>query len=73
MPRSVRRATNVTLPEPEARALAINVSQASERGLVAEVTAACARRWQSDNRAAMNAWNRHIEDHGLPLAEYRTF
>ena len=76
MPRSARRATNVTLPEPlltEARTLGINVSQACERGLAAEVTAARARRWQAENRAAIEAWNRHVEEHGLPLAEYRTF
>ncbi len=71
-----RRPTNVTLPENlvhEARALGINVSQACERGLLAEVGAAMARRWQEDNRAAIDAWNGHVDRHGIPLAEFRSF
>ena len=71
-----RRATNVTLPEPllrEAREMGINVSQACERGLSAEVAATRARRWLEENRAAMDAWNDHVERHGLPLAEFRQF
>ena len=69
-----RRATNITLPEPllaEARTLGINISQACEHGLAAEVATAKAQRWQSENRKAINAWNRHVEDHGLPLSQYR--
>lgn len=71
-----RRATNVTLPDAllrEARDLNINVSQACERGLVAEVTDARARRWLQENRAAMEGWNAHVEQHGLPLSEFRRF
>lgn len=71
-----RRPTNVTLPEnlvQEARALDINVSQACERGLLAEVGAAKARRWQEDNRAAIDAWNGHVDRHGIPLTEFRSF
>lgn len=71
-----RRATNVTLPEPllrEAREFGINLSQACERGLVAEVAAARRQRWLQENLQAMNAWNDHVATHGLPLAAYRTF
>ena len=71
-----RRPTNVTLPESlvrEARALDINVSQACERGLLAEVGAAKARRWQHENQAAIDAWNDHVDRHGGPLAEFRSF
>jgi len=71
-----RRAANVTLPEGlvrEAKALGINLSQACERGLAAEVARARARAWQAENRAAMEAWNDHVERNGLPLAEYRQF
>ncbi len=73
---SNRRAANVTLPVPllqAARALKINVSQACERGLVAEVAKARTEQWLRDNRAAMDAWNAHVEEHGLPLAQYRQF
>ena len=57
----------------EARELDINVSQACERGLAAEVGAAKAQRWLGENRAAMEAWNEYVEQHGLPLAEFRQF
>ena len=76
IPTPARRATNVTLPEPllhEARELGINISQACERGLSAEVTRTRADRWLEENRAAMDAWNDHVERHGLPLAEFRQF
>lgn len=71
-----RRATNVTLPETllqEARALGINLSQACERGLAAAVAATREQHWLDENRAAMDAWNAHVAEHGLPLAAYRQF
>jgi antitoxin CcdA len=71
---SPRRATNVTLPEAllrEARALDINLSQACERGLVAEVASTRRRRWIEENRAAMEAWNEHVAARGLPLPAER--
>ena len=71
-----RRATNVTLPEVllrEARGLGINVSQACERGLAAEVAALRRRCWLEENGAAMQAWNEHVDGHGLPLAAHRPF
>jgi antitoxin CcdA len=71
-----RHATNVTLPEDllhAARALNINVSQACERGLAAEISAVKAQRWLVGNRTAITAWNAHVEQHGLPLAEFRQF
>lgn len=71
-----RRATNITLPEAllrEAKALKVNMSQACERGLAAEVARARQEAWLVENRAAMEAWNEHVEQHGLPLAEYRQF
>jgi len=73
---SPRRATNVTLPEEllrAARDLGINLSQACERGLAAEVATARRHRWLAENRAAMQAWNDHVAAHGLPLADYRQF
>ena len=71
-----RRATNVTLPETllqDARELGINLSQACERGLAAAVTDVRRQRWLQQNRAAIEAWNGHVEEHGLPLAAYRQF
>ncbi len=71
-----RRATNVTLPETllqDARAMGINLSQACERGLAAEVADVRRRQWLEDNRDAMRAWNDHAAEHGLPLDACRQF
>lgn len=71
-----RRPTNVTLAEPllaEARALGVNLSQACERGLTAAVAEAKAQQWLAENRPAIAAWNEYVEQHGLPLAEFRQF
>ena len=73
---SSRRATNVTLPAAllhDARSLGINLSQACEQGLAAAVSEARRQRWLDENRAAIQAWNEHVEMHGLPLAAYRQF
>lgn len=51
-----RRATNVTLPDAllrEARALGINLSQACERGLTAEVAAMRRVHWLEQNHDAV--------------------
>ncbi|OYQ37139.1 post-segregation antitoxin CcdA [Niveispirillum lacus] len=72
----VRQRTNVTLPEAllrEARQLNINLSQACERGLSAAVLEMKAAQWQQENQAAIEAWNAHVEEKGLPLAENRQF
>ncbi len=69
-----RWAIKITLPETvlrDACALGINLSQACERGLAAEVAAARRQRWLSENREAMQAWNEHVARTGLPLAAYR--
>lgn len=73
---SPRRPTNVTLPETllrDAREMGINLSQACERGLAAEVADARRQRWLEENREAMAAWNDHVAEHGLPLAAFRQF
>jgi antitoxin CcdA len=71
-----RRATNVSLPAElvrEARALGVSVSQAAEAGLRAEIAQIRARRWREENKAAIEAWNTYVEEHGVPLAEFRQF
>ena len=72
----VRKATNVTLPETlvkDARELGINVSQACEKGLAAAVSEARGAAWLRENKAALEAWNAYVEEHGIPLEEYRQF
>ena len=71
-----RRPTNVTLPEAllrEARDLGINLSQACERGLAAEVAALRRHRWLEQNREAIDGYNEHVARHGLPLGTFRQF
>ena len=72
----MRRATNVTLPESlvrDARELSVNVSQACERGLAGAVRQARADKWLRENQAGIDEWNAYVEEHGIPLAEYRQF
>jgi len=71
-----RGATNVTLPEAllrEAKEMGINLSQACERGLAAEVAKARRRRWLEENQEAMDAWNGYAAGHGLPPDDFRQF
>ena len=71
-----RRPTNITLPDAllrEARSLGINLSQACEQGLTAEVGSVRRQRWLEENRAAIDEWNDYVAEHGLPLADYRQF
>ena len=73
---ATRRATNITLPVDvlaEARALGLNVSQACEQGLKAEIAKSRAARWREENRDALTSSNDYVERHGLPLAEFRQF
>ncbi len=57
----------------EARRLNINISKACEQGLEREVAKTRAEQWQEENRGAIEYWNAWVEEHGLPLAEYRQF
>ncbi len=72
----MRRATNVTLPEgllKDARSLGINLSQACERGVLAEIADVRRRRWLDENKDAFSAWNDYVADQGLPLDRFRQF
>lgn len=71
-----RRPTNVSLDArlvEDAKELGINVSRASEEGVAREVKAERERRFKAENREAIEAYNRYIAEHGLPLERYRTF
>ena len=37
------------------------------------MTREAAQAWQQENQAAIEAWNAHVEEQGVPLAEYRQF
>lgn len=57
----------------EARALGINISQASSQGLESAVAQARAERWLEENKAALEAWNKFVDEHDLPLRALRQF
>ncbi len=71
-----KKATNVSLSAElveEAKRLEINVSEACQSGLAAEVKKAREAAWKEENRAAIEASNEYVRKHGLPLAKYRQF
>ena len=71
-----KKATNVSLSAElvdEAKRLDINVSEACQSGLAAEVKKAREAAWKEENRAAIEWWNDYIRENGLPLAKYRQF
>lgn len=71
-----RKSTNISLPADvvrEAKALGVNISRASEKGVVAEIAAKRRERWLAENRPKIEAWNKWVDTNGLPLAEYRQF
>lgn len=71
-----RKATNVSINEAllsEAKALKINVSKAAEAGLIVALAEKRSELWLEENRAALDSSNSYVEQHGLPLAQYRGF
>ena len=73
---AVRRPTNVTLPADlldEAHALGLDVSQACEGDLKAEIARHRAAQWLVENRDALISSNDYVERNGLPLARFRQF
>jgi antitoxin CcdA len=73
---SLKRATNISLDSEMiamAKELGINVSQACERGLAAELKKVREAKWLEENMGAIESWNAWVEKNGLPLAQYRQF
>ena len=57
----------------DAKGLDVNISRAAEAGIAEAVAAEKARLWKIENRAAIEAWNAYIDQHGIPLEESRQF
>lgn len=71
-----KKATNVSLNAElveEAKKLGINVSDACQSGLAAEVKKARDATWKEENRAAIESWNEYIRKNGMPYDKYRQF
>ena len=73
---SRKRAVNVTVDEQvlaEAKQLGLNLSQVLEDELRKRVTEEKTRRWQEENREAIEAHNRFIEKYGIFGEEFRSW
>lgn len=71
-----KKATNLSIRADlveEARALGINLSRTLETALTAEIKKANEKQWLEDNKAAIEAYNRHIERDGLWCDGLRLF
>lgn len=75
--RRVRKApTNLSLRidlVERAKALDLNLSEVVEAALEQAIVAAEQARWLAENEAAIEYYNKFIEEHGVFGAEYRDF
>ncbi len=73
---TAKQAANLTMRAElleEARARKINLAQTLETALAAELKKQREAEWLEQNKAAIEAYNRHVEKHGLFSDRYRTF
>ncbi|CAD5109213.1 type II toxin-antitoxin system CcdA family antitoxin [Zestomonas carbonaria] len=71
-----KKATNLSLNSDllkKARELDINLSAVLEEALANEVKERLARRWLEQNRQAIDAYNRHVEEQGVFSDGLRSF
>lgn len=71
-----KKATNLSINSDllaKTRALNINLSATLEQALKAELAKTAAELWQTENRAAIRAYNDFVDDNGCFSDEYRTF
>ncbi len=55
----------------QAKELKVNVSQVLEVALASQVKRLREAQWLEDNREAIDAYNRHVEENGLPFEPVR--
>ncbi|MEI9852987.1 MAG: type II toxin-antitoxin system CcdA family antitoxin [Sphingomonas sp.] len=71
-----RKAVNLSLDTgvvAAARDAGLNLSQVCEAALRDASKKQREHAWQEENREAIEAWNAWVEEHGIPLAEFRQF
>ncbi|HTQ77964.1 MAG TPA: type II toxin-antitoxin system CcdA family antitoxin [Burkholderiales bacterium] len=74
--RSRKRATNLSVDErllARARRLNLNLSQVFEAGLSEAIRREEREAWLRKNRAALEAYNQHVERHGVFSDGLRSF
>ena len=67
-PKSLRKAVNLSASKElldEARKLGVNLSRLFEEALAARLRESRMRRWQEENREAIEAFSRYIERNGI--------
>ncbi|MBU6199596.1 MAG: type II toxin-antitoxin system CcdA family antitoxin [Xanthomonadaceae bacterium] len=73
---ALKKPTNVSISSDllaDAREFGINLSAELEQRLTEVVRQRRAEQWLRDNRDAIEAYNRHIEEHGMWNEEFRTW
>ncbi|QKC94464.1 post-segregation antitoxin CcdA [Mesorhizobium sp. NZP2298] len=70
--KSVKISISLQLLE-DAKGLGIDISRAAETGIAKVIAAEKTRRWQEENKQAIEGWNDYVRRNGLPLAKYRPF
>ena len=55
------------------KALNINLSATFEQALRAKLAESAARKWQKENKRAIESYNEFVEENGLFADEYRNF
>jgi len=71
-----KRATNVSVRADlltAAREAGINLSATLERGLAEELSMRARQKWRENNREAIQAYNDHVEKHGMFSDDVRSF
>ena len=71
-----KRATNLSVDEQlleRAKRLNLNLSQVLEEGLAEAIRRSEADEWLKRNRAALDAYNEHVEKHGVFSEGLRSF
>jgi antitoxin CcdA len=56
-----------------AKDIGVNLSQIFEEAVLATVKLRLEQQWLQENKAAINDYNSHIEEHGVFAAEKRSF
>jgi antitoxin CcdA len=72
----IRKSTNLSLDAQlvaDAKAFGLNLSETAERAIAEAVREEKVRRWKEENREAIEAYTRDIDEHGVPLSEFRQF
>ena len=71
-----KRATNVSIRGDllaAAREAGVNLSAALERALSSELAASRRKKWLEENRAAIQAYNSHVDKQGTFSDDVRSF